>query len=234
MSNVTTDEKIKQLARNTEQRDDEVQTTDTVASTNSSDVDEHRSTAANEPIEHSDEQTGSGEVSGAEANAEAEAEAELESLRERAAAGQHKRVGRHEPEAEDWEIMRRMVTLDKTLTSPGRLAVLAALWRAGDLDYVYLQNLAGSSQGNLATHCRKLEDAGLIESRKTFIHRRANTRLFITDAGRDAISGYVEGMRSLMERVQSWQPAIDDYHEFYEEGENEEAENDQPTPNPEA
>lgn len=128
------------------------------------------------------------------------------------------RVSRHEPETEDWEIMRRLVTLDKTLTSPGRLAVLAALWRAGDLDYVYLQKMAGSSQGNLATHCRKLEDAGFIESRKMFVHRKANTRLFITEAGREAISEYVEGMRSLMEQVQSWQPTIDDYREFYEEG----------------
>lgn len=205
-----------------------MQTTDTETSVNSADVDEHRPTADNEHIKHSGEQPGSGEVSGAEANAEAE----LESLHERAAAVQHKRVGRYEPEPEDWEIMRRMVTLDKTLTSPGRLAVLAALWRAGDLDYVYLQNLAGSSQGNLATHCRKLEDAGLIESKKTFIHRRANTRLFITDAGRDAISGYVEGMRSLMERVQNWQPAIDDYREFYEESVYEEGEDGKPAADP--
>lgn len=131
---------------------------------------------------------------------------------------QSRRVSRHEPETKDWEIMRRLVTLDKTLTSPGRLAVLAALWRAGDLDYVYLQKMAGSSQGNLATHCRKLEDAGLIESRKMFVHRKANTRLFITDAGREAISEYVEGIRSLMEQVQSWRPAIDNYREFYEEG----------------
>lgn len=194
-----------------------MQTTNTAESSNRSDVDEHRSVAADDSIEHSGEQPASGEISGAEADAEAE----LDSLQERAAAAQHKRVGRYEPEPEDWEIMRRMMTLDKTLTSPGRLAVLAALWRAGDLDYVYLQNLAGSSQGNLATHCRKLEDDGLIESRKTFIHRRANTRLFITDAGRDAISGYVEGMRSLMERVQGWQPAIDDYREFYEEAKDE-------------
>ena len=224
------------MAWNAEQKNDEVQITDKETSANSADVDEHRSTADNEHIKHSGEQPGSGEVSGAEANAEANAEAELESLQERAAAQQEKpvRVGRYEPEPEDWEIMRRMVTLDKTLTSPGRLAVLAALWRAGNLDYVYLQNLAGSSQGNLATHCRKLEDAGLIESRKTFIHRRANTRLFITDAGRDAISGYVEGMRSLMERVQNWQPAIDDYREFYEESVYEEGEDSKPAADPEA
>ena len=205
-----------------------MQSANTMESWASADVEEQSSTAADEPVERSGEQLGT--------DGEHGAEAELDSLQERAAAQQQKRarVGRHEPEPEDWEITRRIVTLDKTLTFPGRLAVLAALWRAGDLDYVYLQNLAGSSQGNLATHCRKLEDAWFIESRKTFIHRRANTRLFITDAGRDAISGYVEGLRSLMERVQSWQPAIDDYREFYEESVYDEGRNDQPTANPEA
>lgn len=159
------------------------------------------------PTEHAGEQSGDQRF---------ESRTELDSLEERAVTQRQRRVPRHDPAAEDWEIMRRMLTLNKTLTSPGRLAVLAALWRAGDLDYVYLQNLAGTSQGNLASHCRKLEEAELIESRKSFIHRRANTRLFITDAGRDAISGYVEGLRSLMERVENWQPAVDDYRGFYE------------------
>lgn len=161
------------------------------------------------PTQHAGEQHG---------EESSDAQRELDSLKERAVNQRRRRVPRQDPDPEDWEIMRRMLTLDKTLTSPGRLAVLAALWRVGDLDYVYLQNLAGTSQGNLASHCRKLEEAGLVESRKSFIHRRANTRLFITDAGRDAISEYVEGLRSLMERVQNWQPAVDDYRKFYEAG----------------
>lgn len=166
-----------------------------------------------EPLGHS---AGGAQVENAQSDAEANANAV--SAGGDAVADQERkarRVSRHDPDSEDWEIMRRIVSLDKMLTSPGRLAVLAALWRAGDLDYVYLQKLAGSSQGNLATHCRKLEEAGLIEARKMFIHRRSNTRLFITESGRDAIREYVEQLRSLMKRVQSWQPAVDDYRDFY-------------------
>ena len=97
-----------------------------------------------------------------------------------------------------------------------RADMLSGLMDGRALTVGELARSAGIGLPTASAHVAKLEEAGLIETRKSFIHRRANTRLFITDAGRDAISGYVEGLRSLMERVQNWQPAVDDYRGFYE------------------
>ena len=106
----------------------------------------------------------------------------------------------------------QLAALDKTVFEPRRFAILSALRKAGDMGYVVLREISGLSQGNLATHLRKLEDAGLVEIRKRFVRRRPNSRVFMTAAGREAYDGCVRRYLDLLKEVEEeWQPPSDDH-----------------------
>lgn len=116
--------------------------------------------------------------------------------------------------------IKQLAALDKTVFEPRRFAILSALRRAGHIGYVALQGVTGLSQGNLASHLRKLEEAGLLEVRKRFVGRRPNSRVFITEAGREAFDGYVRKYLDLLKEVEEdWQPPRDDYEGSWAEPE---------------
>lgn len=115
-----------------------------------------------------------------------------------------------------------LANLDKTVAEPRRFAILVALERMDILDYICLRNTPGLSQGNLATRLRlaKLEGAGLIEIRKRIILRRPNSRVYITDAGRDALAHHRRRLRELLEEARRWQPEEDEeYRHLWRAGE---------------
>ena len=56
----------------------------------------------------------------------------------------------------------------------------------------------GMTAGNLATHLRKLEDAGYVEVAKTYRRRTPVTYLALTRAGRRALEDYTESLRNLL------------------------------------
>lgn len=91
--------------------------------------------------------------------------------------------------------------LDPVIHAQPRLRLTVALATLPDGDKVTfprLQELAGMTAGNLATHLRKLEDAGYVEVTKAFRRRTPVTYLALTRAGRRALEDYTSALQDLL------------------------------------
>lgn len=88
--------------------------------------------------------------------------------------------------------------LDELIHSRIRLAVIAILAAADDAEFTYLRDEVNTTDGNLSTHLRKLEEAGYVEVRKMFVDRRPVSRYRLTRTGREAFAAYVERMERLL------------------------------------
>lgn len=92
--------------------------------------------------------------------------------------------------------------LDDLIHSRIRLAVMAILAAVDDAEFTYLRDEVNTTDGNLSTHLRKLEDAGYVDVRKMFVDRRPVSRYRLTAAGRDAFREYVDRMERLLGRAE--------------------------------
>jgi len=89
--------------------------------------------------------------------------------------------------------------LDVIFHSRIRLAVISALVKGGTLDFNEIKALTGATEGNLATHLRKLEDAAYVLMEKGFRGRRPRTTYTLTDAGREGFLSYIESLASFID-----------------------------------
>ena len=88
--------------------------------------------------------------------------------------------------------------IDRFIHEPARLLIMANLYVLEAADFLYLMNQTGLTFGNLSSHMTRLEEAGYIEVEKSFVDKRPNTRLSLTDAGRKAFEEYRRNMRGLL------------------------------------
>ncbi len=88
--------------------------------------------------------------------------------------------------------------LDNIIHSRARLAIMAALVSTDQLDFSFLQGKLNLTDGNLASHLRKLEDAGYVKVRKTFLDRRPRTLYAVTKTGRNAFAKYVAAIEEII------------------------------------
>jgi DNA-binding MarR family transcriptional regulator len=100
---------------------------------------------------------------------------------------------------------------ESLIASPGRLRILTALAAEPRLEFVRLRQHTHLTDGNLATHARRLETAGLVSIEKTFRDRKPVTHVRLTDAGRHALERHA---RELLEalgvrRAATEQPAYE-------------------------
>lgn len=83
---------------------------------------------------------------------------------------------------------------------PTRLRIMATLYRKRDLAYTTLRDALGLTDGNLATHARRLEEAGYLQSRRVLQGRDGfHLRYHITPAGSTAFREYVVELRKILE-----------------------------------
>jgi DNA-binding transcriptional ArsR family regulator len=99
--------------------------------------------------------------------------------------------------------------LDKLVHEPARLAVLTALSACAEASFLYLRRLTGLTKGNLSSHLARLEDAELVDVRKTFEGKTPTTYAALTDSGRDAVTAYWEKMEALRDGADAFSPASD-------------------------
>ena len=96
--------------------------------------------------------------------------------------------------------VRRILTLDRTIHEPARLALLILLASVDEADFLYLLDETGLSRGNLSSHASKLEQVGYIGIDKLFVDKIPRTVYRLTDAGAHALSDY---RRTLVESLSS-------------------------------
>ncbi len=80
-----------------------------------------------------------------------------------------------------------------------RLGIMAYLSTINPASFSELQAKLQTTNGNLSTHLRKLEDAGYVEQEKKFQGRRPLTLVHMTTGGRKAWLNYLDVLRTVLE-----------------------------------
>ncbi|MGH9130347.1 MAG: winged helix-turn-helix domain-containing protein [Acidimicrobiales bacterium] len=93
--------------------------------------------------------------------------------------------------------------LDETVHQRTRLGILAVLCEASRIQFGFLQEALGLTDGNLSRHLQTLESAGYVKIEKGYESRRPRTWVHITKPGRRALSEEVALLRQLIERLDS-------------------------------
>ena len=88
-------------------------------------------------------------------------------------------------------------TIDDIIHGRIRLGVVASLSAVEHALFSELRDKVGATDGNLSAHLRKLEDAGYVSVEKSFVGRKPQTRLALTDAGRKAWQAWLSRIELL-------------------------------------
>lgn len=88
--------------------------------------------------------------------------------------------------------------IDDIIHSRIRLAIMTILLVRDKADFATLKNQTKTSDGNLSTHLRKLEDAGYISFKKSFVQRKPVTVYWVSDEGKEAYANYLKIIEKLV------------------------------------
>ena len=88
--------------------------------------------------------------------------------------------------------------LHKAFESRIRLGIMSALAVNESLDFTSLKELLNVTDGNLATHIKKLEGENFIQSKKSFIDNKPNTRYSMTSEGEKAFQNHLDVLEQII------------------------------------
>jgi len=88
--------------------------------------------------------------------------------------------------------------IDDIIHARIRLAIMTILLTRGKTDFATLKKQTKTSDGNLSTHLRKLEDADYIVVEKSFIDRKPITIYWVSDYGKKAYANYIATIERLV------------------------------------
>ena len=94
-----------------------------------------------------------------------------------------------------------MTEVDPVIHQPTRLRIMAALVgleEGSQVEFGFLLDLLGLSDGNLSTHLRKLEEARFIATEKGFVGRMPRTWIRVTPEGRRSFADYVAALEGIL------------------------------------
>src|SRR6516225_6013003 len=79
-----------------------------------------------------------------------------------------------------------------------RLALVSLLAGVEEAEFTWLRGKTGSTDGNLGAQLAKLEEAGYVRVKKKFVQRKPQTLYRLTDAGRQALTEYIQALKQLL------------------------------------
>jgi len=88
--------------------------------------------------------------------------------------------------------------IERLIHEPVRLAIVSALVANDAVSFSELKKLLQITDGNLAVHARKLEEAEYITCSKSFVGRKPQSLYALTALGRAAFEKYVSHMESIV------------------------------------
>ena len=88
--------------------------------------------------------------------------------------------------------------MDRLIYERVRLGIMSALSVNRSLSFAELKALLKTSDGNLSTHARKLEDAGYVTCRKHFAGRVPKTEYRLSAKGAKVFERYLDHMEALI------------------------------------
>lgn len=89
--------------------------------------------------------------------------------------------------------------IDDVIHGRLRLGIMAYLSSVSPAIFGELRDKVQATDGNLSTHLRKLEEANYVRQEKSFVGKRPQTRIFLTDSGREAWLAWIEHMQGLID-----------------------------------
>lgn len=91
--------------------------------------------------------------------------------------------------------------LDDVVHQRVRLGILTVLSEADAVDFGFLKETLGLTDGNLSRHLSVLEDAGLVAISKGFEGKRPRTWVKATREGRTTLAEYLSTLQTLIDRA---------------------------------
>lgn len=88
--------------------------------------------------------------------------------------------------------------LHKAFESRVRLGIMSALAVNDTLDFTSLKELLDVTDGNLATHLKKLEKEEFIGVEKSFIDNKPNTTYYMTPEGKKAFQEHLSVLEEII------------------------------------
>jgi len=88
--------------------------------------------------------------------------------------------------------------LDDLIHPQARLAIMAYLNGIEGASFTTLRDALDVTDGNLSVHIRRLQEADYIEVNKTFVDRKPNTFVSITQKGQKAFVDYLATLEKLL------------------------------------
>ena len=88
--------------------------------------------------------------------------------------------------------------IDRLIHEPARLALISCLYVVTKADFVFLSRQTGLTGGNLSSHMTKLEEAGYLTVKKSFVGKRPQTVLQLSAKGRSAFESYRRTMNGVL------------------------------------
>lgn len=90
---------------------------------------------------------------------------------------------------------------DKLVHQPTRLQIFAYLYRHGETAFPALVDALDVTQGNLASHIEKMEEADAVRVEKEFVDRKPRTTYELTDLGREQFEAHVQTLEGLIDAL---------------------------------
>jgi DNA-binding MarR family transcriptional regulator len=94
-----------------------------------------------------------------------------------------------------------MDLLDPVIHQPARLQIMAALSQLTEserVDFTFLKERIGLTDGNLGAHLATLEGKGYIAVEKEFVAKRPKTFVSATPEGRQAFACHVAALQEML------------------------------------
>lgn len=98
---------------------------------------------------------------------------------------------------------------DALVVNPGRLRILTALVAEPRQEFVRLRERTRLTDGNLATHAKRLCGAGFIAIDKSIRGGKPVTRLELTTAGREALEAHAHHLMAVLQPATA-APVVDE------------------------
>lgn len=96
------------------------------------------------------------------------------------------------------EVKASFDDLHKAFENRVRLGIMSALAVNDALDFTSLKEFLEVTDGNLATHIKKLEQEGFVEVEKSFIDNKPNTSYSMTPKGKKAFEEHLNVLETII------------------------------------
>lgn len=88
--------------------------------------------------------------------------------------------------------------LDRVIHEPARLMLVALLSSVESADFLFLLKESSLTKGNLSVHLSRLEQAGYVQTEKTFRGKIPHTEYRLTPKGKSAFDRYRKSLSPIL------------------------------------